>query len=94
MPKVTMAGDRTRVSVMNTQPLPPPSVVERAQEAPGGEKYVTSEWILQDFAWDMLPTMDKVNKDFIRIPWEVKLKYLIRQAVGNYQICMGAYIGL
>ena len=49
---------------MNSQPFPPPSVVARQQAAAGGEKYVTPEWILQGFAWDTLPVMNEVYKDF------------------------------
>jgi len=61
---VTKEGVRTRVAVLNPQPYPPPSVVERQQAAPGGERYVTPEWILQGFAWEVLPTMDQVHDEF------------------------------
>jgi hypothetical protein len=61
---ITKDGVRTRVAVMNSQPYPPPSVVERQQEAPGGEKYETPEWILEGFAWEAMPTMDRVFEDF------------------------------
>ena len=61
---VTKAGVRTRVAVLNTQPYQPPSVVERQQAAPGGEKYETPEWIMQGYAWETLPVMDKVHEDF------------------------------
>jgi ribonuclease Z len=61
---VTKDGVRTRVAVLNTQPYPPPSVVERQQEAPGGEKYETPEWILKGYAWETLPVMDDVMEDF------------------------------
>jgi len=61
---VTKEGVRTRVAMMNSQPFPPPSVVARQQAAAGGEKYVTPEWILQGFAWDTLPVMNEVYKDF------------------------------
>jgi ribonuclease Z len=61
---VTREGVRTRVAMLNAQPFPPPSVTERQQEAPGGEKYETPEWILQGFAWDLLPLMDEIHDDF------------------------------
>ena len=61
---VTKEGVRTRVAVLNTQPYPPPSVVERQQEAPGGEKYETPEWVMQGYEWETLPVMDKVHEDF------------------------------
>jgi hypothetical protein len=52
------------VAVLNTQPYPPPSVTARQQAAPGGEKYETPEWILKGYAWETLPVMDEVMKDF------------------------------
>jgi hypothetical protein len=61
---VTKEGVRTRVAVPNPQPYPPPSVAARQQEAPGGEKYETPEWILQGYAWETMPTMDKVFEEF------------------------------
>ena len=61
---VTKEGIRTRVAMLNTQPFPPPSVTPRQQAAPGGEKYETPEWILQGYAWETLPVMDKVHEDF------------------------------
>ena len=50
--------------MMNSQPFPPPSVVERQQAVEGGEKYVTPEWILQGFAWETLPVMDEIHENF------------------------------
>jgi len=61
---VTKEGIRTRVAMMNSQPYPPPSVTERQQAAPGGEKYVPPEWIMQGFEWEALPVMDEVHEDF------------------------------
>jgi len=61
---VTKKSIRTRVAMLNSQPFPPPSVTARQQAAPGGEKYETPEWIMQGFAWETLPEMDKVHKDF------------------------------
>ena len=61
---VTKDGVRTRVAVMNTQPYPPPSVAERQQAAPGGERYVTPEWIMQGFEWQALDLMDEIHDDF------------------------------
>ena len=61
---ITKEGVRTGVAVMNSQPYPSPSVVERQQEAPGGEKYETPEWILQGFAWETMPVMDEVFEEF------------------------------
>jgi len=61
---VTKDGVRTRVSAFNPQPYPPPSVSDRQQAAPGGEKYVTPEWIMQGFAWELLPLMDQIHDDF------------------------------
>jgi hypothetical protein len=61
---VTREGVRTRVAVLNSQPYPPPSVTERQQAAPGGERYETPEWILKGYAWETLPTMDAIMKDF------------------------------
>jgi ribonuclease Z len=61
---VTKDGVRTRVAMLNSQPYPPPSVVERQQAAPGGEKYETPSWILEGYAWGTLPVMDEVMKDF------------------------------
>lgn len=49
---------------MNSQPFPSPSVVARQQAAEGGEKYVTPGWILQGYAWETLPVMDKIHEDF------------------------------
>lgn len=61
---ITKDEIRTRVAMLNSQPFPPPSVTERQQAAPGGEKYETPEWILQGYAWETLPVMDKVHDDF------------------------------
>jgi ribonuclease Z len=61
---ITKDEIRTRVAMLNTQPFPPPSVTPRQQAAPGGEKYETPEWILQGYAWETLPVMDKVHEDF------------------------------
>ena len=61
---ITKEGVRTRVAMMNSQPFPPPSVVERQQAVEGGEKYVTPEWILQGFAWETLPVMDEIHENF------------------------------
>jgi ribonuclease Z len=61
---ITKEGVNTRVSMLNSQPFPPPSVTPREQAAPGGEKYETPEWILQGYAWETLPVMDKVHEDF------------------------------
>jgi len=61
---VTKDGVRTRVAMMNSQPFPPPSVTARQQAAPGGEKYETPEWILQNFECDTLPLMDEVHDEF------------------------------
>jgi len=54
----------SRLAMLNTQPFPPPSVTPRQQAAPGGKKYETSEWILQGYAWETLPVMDKDHEDF------------------------------
>ncbi len=62
--KITKDSIRTRVAVLNPQPYPPPSVVERQQAAPGGEKYETPEWVLQGYEWETLPLMDKIHEDF------------------------------
>lgn len=61
---VTTAGVRTRVAMMNSQPFPPPSVTARQQAAPGGEKYETPDWILQNYEWQTLPLMDEVHDEF------------------------------
>ncbi len=61
---ITKEGVRTRVSMLNTQPYPPPSVTDRQQAAPGGEKYVTPEWIMQGYEWETIPVMNKVHEDF------------------------------
>jgi ribonuclease Z len=61
---VTDEGVRTRVAMMNTQPFPPPSVTARQQAAPGGERYVTPEWILQGYEWQTLELMDELHEDF------------------------------
>ena len=61
---VTKDGVQTRVAMLNNQPFPPPSVVARQQEAPGGERYETPEWIWQGFAWDALPVMDAIHDEF------------------------------
>jgi len=61
---VTKDGVRTRIAMLNSQPYPPPSVVARQQEAPGGEKYETPEWIMQGYAWETLPVMNEVHKKF------------------------------
>ena len=50
--------------MMNSQPFPPPSVTARQQTAPGGEKYETPAWILQNYEWDALPLMDEVHDEF------------------------------
>jgi ribonuclease Z len=63
---VTKEGTRTRVAMRNSQPFPPPSVVERQQEAPGGEKYETPEWVMEGFEWETLETMDEIHDDFNR----------------------------
>ena len=39
-------------------------MVARQQEAPGGEKYETPEWIMQAYAWETLPLMDQIHEDF------------------------------
>lgn len=57
-------GVRTRIAILNSQPYPPPSVAARQQAAEGGEKYETPEWILQGFAWETLPVMDEIHKQF------------------------------
>lgn len=61
---ITKDGVRTRVAVPNPQPYPPASVTARQQAAPGGEKYETPEWILQGYAWETLPEMNKIYDDF------------------------------
>ena len=61
---ITGEGVRTRVSVLNTQPYPPPSVTARQPAAPGGEKYETPQWILEGFEWQALPVMDQAHDDF------------------------------
>ena len=61
---ITRDEIRTRVAMLNTQAFPPPSVTPRQQAAPGGERYETPEWILQGYAWETLPVMDKVQQDF------------------------------
>lgn len=61
---ITKDEIRTRVAMMNSQPFPPPSVTERQQAAPGGEKYETPEWILQGYEWETLDLMDQVHDDF------------------------------
>lgn len=61
---VTKEGIRTRVAMLNSQPFPPPSVNERQQAAPGGERYVTPEWILQGFEWETLELMDEIHDEF------------------------------
>jgi len=61
---ITKDEVRTRVAMLNSQPFPPPSVTPREQVAPGGEKYETPEWILQGYAWETLPVMDKVHEEF------------------------------
>jgi ribonuclease Z len=61
---ITDEGVRTRVAMMNSQPFPPPSVTERQQAAPGGDKYVTPQWILQGFEWQTLGLMDQIHEDF------------------------------
>ena len=50
--------------MLNSQPFPPPSVTRGQQAAPGAEKYETPEWILQGYACETLPVMDKVHEDF------------------------------
>ena len=61
---ITNEGVRTRVAMMNSQPYPPPSVTVRQQAAPGGEKYVTPQWILQGFEWQTLEVMDNIHEEF------------------------------
>jgi len=61
---ITKEKIRTRVAMLNSQPFPPASVVERQQAAPGGEVYVTPEWILQGYEWETLPVMDKIHEEF------------------------------
>lgn len=61
---VTKDGVRTRVAMLNSQPFPPPSVTERQQAAPGGEKYETPDWIMQGFEWETLDLMDQIHEDF------------------------------
>ena len=61
---ITEEGVRTRVAMMNSQPFPPPSVTARQQAAPGGEKYVTPEWILQGYEWGTLELMDEIHEEF------------------------------
>ena len=61
---ITKDEVRTRVAMLNSQPFPPPSVTPREQVAPGGEKYETPEWLLQGYAWETLPVMDKVHEEF------------------------------
>jgi ribonuclease Z len=61
---ITRENIRSRVSVMNSQPYPPPSVEVRQQAAPGGEKYETPEWVLQGYEWETLPLMDQIHEDF------------------------------
>ena len=62
----TKEGVRTRVAVPNPQPYPPPSVSPRQQAAPGGEKYETPEWLLQGYAWETMPEMDRIFEEFNR----------------------------
>jgi ribonuclease Z len=61
---ITKDGIRTRMSMRNQHPFPPPSVTARQQAAPGGEKYVTPEWILQGYEWETLELMDEVHEEF------------------------------
>jgi len=61
---ITKDGVRTRVAMLNSQPFPPPSLVERQQAAPGGEVYKTPEWILQGYEWETLPVMDEIHEEF------------------------------
>jgi ribonuclease Z len=61
---ITKDGVRTRVAMLNSQPYPPPSVVERVQASPGGEVYETPEWIMQGFEWEALDVMDEVHDEF------------------------------
>ena len=61
---ITKDGVRTRVAMLNSQPFPPPSLVERQQAAPGGEKYETPKWILDGYEWETLPVMDEIHKEF------------------------------
>ena len=63
---VTKRGVRTRLAMLNSQPFPPPSVTPRQQEAPGGEKYQTPEWIMQGFERETLDLMDEIHDDFNR----------------------------
>ena len=34
------------------------------EEAPGGEKYETPQWILQGYEWMTLPLMDQIHEEF------------------------------
>ena len=61
---ITKDNIRTRVAMLNSQPFPPPSVVERQQAAPGGEKYETPAWVLQGYEWETLPLMDEIHEEF------------------------------
>ena len=61
---ITKDNIRTRVAMLNSQPFPPPSVSPRQQAAPGGERYVTPQWILDGYAWETLPLMDEIHDDF------------------------------
>ena len=74
---VTQQGVRTRVAMRNSQPFPPPSVTPRQQAAPGGEKYQTSEWIMQGFEWETLDLMDDIHDEFNR-EFGTDLKFPLR----------------
>jgi len=61
-------------------------VAERQQEAPGGEKYETQEWILNGFAWEALPTIEKVFEEFnaqFGTDFEFQLKSMATEEQGN-----------
>jgi ribonuclease Z len=61
---ITKDDIRTRVAMLNSQPFPPPSVAERQQAAPGGERYETPAWVLQGYEWETLPLMDEIFEEF------------------------------
>lgn len=61
---ITKDEIRSRVSMLNSQPFPPPLVNARQQAAPGGERYETPEWILQGYEWDTLDLMDDIHREF------------------------------
>lgn len=61
---ITKDDIRVRMTMLNSQPFPPPSVSERQQAAPGGEKYETPAWILEGYEWETLPLMDEIHDEF------------------------------